>query len=476
MPPFKLSLRTLKFCSIVDKPAQPDATCLLIKRDGANTDITATAQFVKASDELGLAFFWAFKSSDQNGDPVVDLQNDIVQSDDDMIRAAAEFMQNGGAVDEQHNEQAGAGEVVFAMPMTPEIASAYSIDTKQSGLMIAIKPAPDVLAKLKSGEYSGVSIGGTGLRVPLEKSAEDAETEKRIAAEKARAHAQADELAKAAAYDARVVKEMHEWLDEMLAKHGEECAVSLAKNNVGSIGRWGQTWLDKHAAVEKADEPVDLTIEKAASFHKAAVARADKALEEFNAAEAAFGKGINAFINTETGRDLYRKYNAAHREVQLGLADRVTKQAQAQIDALTDSMEAQVEAFGIAHNLEPVAARKRLEAVSPTFKAQTVELSKAYHQRDLDRAIAENLSSKAIEKAESERRAAREAEAQEMARKAADARRTPAERKLLKHIDGIAAERGKGVSEATAWAMEHDPVAKTLYSLASEEQHLWRGN
>jgi len=165
---YKLKLSKLQFCSLVDEPAQPNAKTLLIKRAGKQDEIVATAKFVKSSDDLGLAFFWAFTTTNTDGSAHYDLQGDNIG--EDFIKAAMEFMTaEGGAVDEMHDGVPTGARVVFAMPMTPDIAKAYGLITKQSGLMIAIKPTADQLAKLKDGTYTGVSIAGLGERLPVDK-------------------------------------------------------------------------------------------------------------------------------------------------------------------------------------------------------------------------------------------------------------------------------------------------------------------
>jgi hypothetical protein len=161
---YKLKLKRLDFISAVDRPAQETATALLIKRAG---DIEGTARLVKVEEELGLVFCWAFTSKVAGAD-YVDLHGDVI--DQDFIRACADFMSGARGVDEMHDSNA-TGHVVFAMPMTPEIAKAYGVTTDTVGLMVAIKPSADVLAKFKSGEYTGVSIAGMGIREPMDKSA-----------------------------------------------------------------------------------------------------------------------------------------------------------------------------------------------------------------------------------------------------------------------------------------------------------------
>jgi hypothetical protein len=160
---YRLTLDALKFCSLVDEPAQPNAKILAFKsKAGKQEHVEATAKFLKSNDDLGLAFFWAFTSTNPDGSEHYDLQGDTI--DKNFMKAAMEWCLAGAPIDEMHDENATAAKTVFAMPMDPEIASFYGITTKQSGLMIAIKPTEDQLAKLKDGTYTGVSIGGSGFR------------------------------------------------------------------------------------------------------------------------------------------------------------------------------------------------------------------------------------------------------------------------------------------------------------------------
>lgn len=116
------------------------------------------AQVFKVDKSLGLVFGWAIVSK-VNGEPYYDSQGDFIP-EDAMLKAAADFMANSRMAKEMH---AGSkkGSVVFAWPMTADIAKAMGIETKQTGLMIAMKPdSPEMLAKFKSGEFTGFSIGG----------------------------------------------------------------------------------------------------------------------------------------------------------------------------------------------------------------------------------------------------------------------------------------------------------------------------
>lgn len=110
------------------------------------------------NDALGLVFGWAIVCKGEDGKDYFDSQDDHIP-EDTMLREAADFMQNSRMSKDMHvGDQDGA--VVFAFPMTGDIAKSLKITTPQTGLLIAMKPSPDVYAKFASGEYTGFSIGG----------------------------------------------------------------------------------------------------------------------------------------------------------------------------------------------------------------------------------------------------------------------------------------------------------------------------
>lgn len=119
----------------------------------------------KVSDELGLVFGWAIISK-LNGQDYYDTQGDFIP-EDVMLTAASDYMQNGAVAKEMH-VGGEKGKVVFAWPMTADIAKAMGISANQTGLMIGMKPNnPEMLKKFKDGTYSGFSIGGRGERHPV---------------------------------------------------------------------------------------------------------------------------------------------------------------------------------------------------------------------------------------------------------------------------------------------------------------------
>lgn len=166
---YKLKLTALKFISAVDMPAQETAKAVLLKRADATSSVKATARVVKTSDELGLVFGWAFTHAADGADYYDVHGHNILE--DDVIKVAADFLAAGGDTDEMH-DRSPDGKVVFAMPMTTEVAKSFGITTDTTGLMIAIKPSPTVFAKFKSGELTGFSIDGEGLETKIAKRTE----------------------------------------------------------------------------------------------------------------------------------------------------------------------------------------------------------------------------------------------------------------------------------------------------------------
>lgn len=127
-------------------------------------DFTKSA-VLKVDDGLGLIFGWTIVCK-QDGADYFDKQGDHIP-EDAMLEAAADFMLNSRAGGEMHartadGEVVKAGTVVFAWPMTQEVAKALNITTPTTGLLVAIRPDDNsALVKARNGEYRGFSIGGS---------------------------------------------------------------------------------------------------------------------------------------------------------------------------------------------------------------------------------------------------------------------------------------------------------------------------
>lgn len=115
----------------------------------------------KVDESLGLVMGWGIICK-ENGEDYFDLQGDHIP-ENSMLKAALDFMENSQVAKEMHDGDP-IGSVVFAMPITGDIAKAFGLLTHTTGLMIAIRPNDDeMLEKFKKGELTGFSIGGIRL-------------------------------------------------------------------------------------------------------------------------------------------------------------------------------------------------------------------------------------------------------------------------------------------------------------------------
>lgn len=114
-------------------------------------------EFAKFDEELGLVMGYIIVCT-KNGEPYFDLHGDHI-TEDAMLKAATDFMENSRTAKEMHSGES-RGTIVFAWPMTADIAKAFDIETETTGLMIAMRPDEEMLQKFKDGELTGFSIGG----------------------------------------------------------------------------------------------------------------------------------------------------------------------------------------------------------------------------------------------------------------------------------------------------------------------------
>lgn len=148
---------------VKDSPATADVHVSNASGDGKRKkkpkpiEFEQGAKVIKVDETHGLVLGWAIISK-LDGEDYFDLQGDHIP-EDAMFAASVDFMANSRVSKEMH--QGGPdGTVLFAFPMTEEVAKAFGLETKTTGLMVALRPSPDVLAKFKDGTYTGFSIGG----------------------------------------------------------------------------------------------------------------------------------------------------------------------------------------------------------------------------------------------------------------------------------------------------------------------------
>lgn len=123
---------------------------------------------VSGVDEgLGLVFGWGIVCK-ENGVDYYDVQKNHIP-EDAMVHATTDFMKSARVHGDMHVRGTGpelaAGMVVHSFPLTTEIAKAMGIGTSKTGWMVATAPDKAMLAKFKSGEYTGFSIGGDYIEI-----------------------------------------------------------------------------------------------------------------------------------------------------------------------------------------------------------------------------------------------------------------------------------------------------------------------
>lgn len=119
---------------------------------------STSAEIVKVDEALGLVMGFAIVCEEE-GEPYFDVQGDHIP-EDSMLKASLDFMENSRTAKEMH-VGGDKGTVVFAWPMTADIAKAFGIVTNRTGLMVAVRPSDGaMLEKFRDGTYTGFSIGG----------------------------------------------------------------------------------------------------------------------------------------------------------------------------------------------------------------------------------------------------------------------------------------------------------------------------
>ncbi len=123
-----------------------------------SNEFNISAEVVKVDTTLGLVMGFAIVCKEE-GEQYFDVQGDHIP-EDSMLEAALDFMENSRVAKEMHTGD-GKGTVVFAWPMTTDIAKAFGIIVNKTGLMVAMRPSDDaMLEKFRDGTYTGFSIGG----------------------------------------------------------------------------------------------------------------------------------------------------------------------------------------------------------------------------------------------------------------------------------------------------------------------------
>ena len=133
-----------------------------MSRDMSAEPINHRVSVLKVDDSLGIVFGWAIVCA-ESGEPYYDTQGSYID-EDVMLKCAADFAKQADRPSFEEHERPDAGQVVFMFPMTADIAKTYGMETPKTGLMIGVMPDAEMLAKFRSGELTGFSIAGHGVK------------------------------------------------------------------------------------------------------------------------------------------------------------------------------------------------------------------------------------------------------------------------------------------------------------------------
>jgi len=129
-------------------------------------NVTKTADILKVDTERRIVWGWASVCT-MKGETVTDLQGDRI-APAQMEKMADRFMRSARAAKAMHYGD-DVGEVIHSFPMTKELADAFGIQSEREGWITGTYVKSDEeWAKVRRGEYKGLSIGGRARRKEAE--------------------------------------------------------------------------------------------------------------------------------------------------------------------------------------------------------------------------------------------------------------------------------------------------------------------
>lgn len=124
------------------------------------------ADITKVDEDQRLVYGW-FSVIEKGGDPVIDLQGDII-SEIELEKMAHQFVLNSRDAGEMHVRK-NIGTLIESIVFTKEKQKALGIDLGKIGWFGGFFiENDDVWKKIKKGEYPAFSIGGVAERIPVD--------------------------------------------------------------------------------------------------------------------------------------------------------------------------------------------------------------------------------------------------------------------------------------------------------------------
>ncbi len=123
-------------------------------------------QILKLDEDRRIAFGWAYVS-EKDDKLVIDKQGDFVDDPEELEVAAYNFALQSRDAGDMHVRVSGIGQLVESMVFTPEKVAKMGLPSGSipTGWWLGFYVEDDeTWANVKSGKYSGFSIGGRGKR------------------------------------------------------------------------------------------------------------------------------------------------------------------------------------------------------------------------------------------------------------------------------------------------------------------------
>lgn len=127
--------------------------------------VSAEHKICKTDSGLGLVFGFGqvfLERTEKGLEQYFDTDNDAF--DESGAVEAWDGLMSGGRTLKANHHGEQVGDVVFAFPFTSDIAKSLGFDLDslpRTGVMVGVRPQPDIFAKYESGEWDSFSVGGS---------------------------------------------------------------------------------------------------------------------------------------------------------------------------------------------------------------------------------------------------------------------------------------------------------------------------
>ena len=126
--------------------------------------VKAEHKIAKVETSQGLVFGWGqvfLERTEKGLDQYYDTDNDAF--DEEGAVPAWDGLMSEGRVLKANHQGEQIGDIVFAMPFTSSLAKSFGFDLEtipRTGVLVGVRPQPDIFAKYESGEWDSFSVGG----------------------------------------------------------------------------------------------------------------------------------------------------------------------------------------------------------------------------------------------------------------------------------------------------------------------------